>query len=378
MPLRITGATRVSEIGNVAFCVRVGVSVADRFRELERPQTGRLKDVVLMATVTGFEGLRHPRRTDLKQFSELFEPLFSASSDEARRQAAAALSQCQHVPQSVALQIGNAPISIAAIFLTRSASITDATLLQIIRAQGPAHATAIARRDNLSVHIVDALVERRQTAAAPAKTAISAAAVAEQRPPEATALEMTTAKLLREEKLRSDIKALARMTRQAPPTDPVIEPINTLHEALLVRFARSGEANLFAASLAAALSSSPELGERILLDISGQQLAIALTALDMQPVDSLFVLSALYPDLTERSGGTTRGDALLASLTPETSRARVQSWLQTEQKETAGTQEHQSYLAPDRGADPRQTAVRPEAARGAKDVQQKRAFGRGH
>ena len=149
--------------------------MADRFRELERPQTGRLKDVVLMATVTGFEGLRHPRRSDLKQFAELFEPLFAASSDEARRQAAAALSQCPHVPQSVALLIGNAPVSIAAIFLTRSTSISDATLMQIIRAQGPAHATAIARRENLSVHVVDALVERRQTASRTVKREVPAA-----------------------------------------------------------------------------------------------------------------------------------------------------------------------------------------------------------
>lgn len=32
-------------------CV-LGYVVTNRFRELERPQTGRLKDVVLMATVT--------------------------------------------------------------------------------------------------------------------------------------------------------------------------------------------------------------------------------------------------------------------------------------------------------------------------------------
>ncbi len=329
-----------------------------------------------MATVTGFEGLRHPRRTDLKQFSELFEPLFSASSDEARRQAAAALSQCQHVPQSVALQIGNAPISIAAIFLTRSVSITDATLLQIIRAQGPAHATAVARRDNLSVHVVDALVERRQTAVASANVTAPVAPSLEQRKPEATALEMTAAKLLREEKLRSDIKSLARTTGKAPPAEPAIEPINALHEALLVRFARSGEANLFAASLSAALSCGPELGERILLDVSGQQLAIALTALEMPSAESLFVLSALYPDLAERLGGATRGDALLSSLTAETSRARVQSWLQVEQEEASGTPAHQPYLAPDRGVDPRQTAARQETARSARDIQQKRAFGR--
>ncbi|WP_083198148.1 DUF2336 domain-containing protein [Pararhizobium polonicum] len=339
-----------------------------------------------MATVTGFEGLRHPRKTDLKQFSELFEPLFSASSDEARRQAAAALSQCQHVPQSVALRIGEAPISIAAIFLTRSAAIDDATLLQIIRTQSPAHATAIARRENLSVHLVDALVERRQTAVAPEKAALPApvAPAPQQRPTETAAEDMTTAKLLREEKLRSDLKSLARTSRQvppagqAPPAEPVIEPVHALHAALLVRFARSGEANLFAASLAAALSSSLELGERILLDISGQQLATALTAMEMPPADSLFILSALYPDLAERLGGATRGDALLAALTPQASRARVQSWLQAEQDDKAGTRTHQPYLAPDRSNDPRQSPQRQETARSAKDITQKPAYGRTH
>ncbi|MCV9963440.1 DUF2336 domain-containing protein [Pararhizobium sp. BT-229] len=354
------------------FCVRVGVSVADRFRELERPQTGRLKDVVLMATVSGFEGLRHPRRNDLKQFAELFEPLFSASSDEARRHAAAALSQCLHVPRTVALQIGNAPISIAAIFLTRSVAIDDATLLHIIRSNGPAHATAIARRDNLSVHVVDALVERRQTGSVAATIASLAAPEEALQAPRSQ--EPDDARLLREEKLRSELKILALRTTHDVAAGPVIEPANPLHEALLVRFARTGEANLFAASLAAALSASVELGERILLDVSGQQLAMALTALELKPADSLFVLGSLYPDLAERFGGTTRAGILLSSLTPETSRARIQSWLLSEQ-ETAP--EHQSYLAENRGTDPRQTAARQ--VKTANTVsRQKRSFGRGH
>ncbi|URK88221.1 DUF2336 domain-containing protein [Rhizobium sp. RCAM05350] len=339
-----------------------------------------------MATVTGFEGLRHPRRTDLKQFSELFDPLFSASSDEARRQAAAALSQCPYVPPSVALQIGNAPISIAAIFLTRSASIDDATLLQVIRSQGQAHATAIARRDNLSVHVVDALVERRQTAAAPAKTAAPpvqaspaarAAPEAEQRQPDTSAQDMTTAKLLREEKLRDDLKSLARVARQAAPALPVIEPLNPLHEALLVRFARSGEANLFAASLSAALSSSPDLGERILLDISGQQLATALIALDMHTDDSLFVLSALYPDLDERLGGTTRGEALLASPGPGI-QPRARSSLAASRPERRPPHTGASRLPvsrPGSGSTPDDGSKGP--ARIAADLQQKRTFGRG-
>lgn len=371
------------------FCVWAGSGVADRFRELERPQAGRLKDVVLMATVTGFEGLRHPRKNDLTQFSELFEPLFAASSDEARRQAAAALSQCRHVPQSVALEIGNAPISIAAIFLTRSSSIDDQTLLQIIRAQGPAHATAIARRDNLSVHLVDALVERRQTTAAPAKpvaiTAPSplpselAALVLE--PPAPAPLTAPAAAVAaenedkraataqREEKLRGELKRLAR-ARAAPA--PAIAPLAPLHEALLIRFARSGEANLFAASLAAALDSPVDLGERILLDISGRQMAIALTGLGMARADSLFVLSRFYPHLAERLGGATRADALLAELTLEDSTARIAGWLAAERKNSETG--HQPYLAPARGADPRQPAARQDSSRGMAEVRKKRSF----
>jgi uncharacterized protein (DUF2336 family) len=188
---------------------------------------------------------------------------------------------------------------------------------------------------------------------------------------------MTAAKLLREEKLRNDLKSLARAPQKATAALPVIEPVDSLHEALLVRFARSGEANLFAASLSAALSSTAELGERILLDISGQQLATTLTALDMHADDSLFVLCAFYPDLSERLGGTTRGEALLASLSPETCRVRVQAWLHSDQKDTAGPSGHQAYLSPDRGSDPRQTSSRQDPARVAADIQQKRTFGRG-
>ena len=373
------------------FCVWAGSGVADRFRELERPQAGRLKDVVLMATVTGFEGLRHPRKNDLTQFSELFEPLFAASSDEARRQAAAALSQCRHVPQSVALEIGNAPISIAAIFLTRSSSIDDQTLLQIIRAQGPAHATAIARRDNLSVHLVDALVERRQTIAAPAKpvaiTAPSplpselAALVLEPpvpapltAPAAAVAAEnedKRAATAQREEKLRGELKRLARAPA-APAPASVIAPLTPLHEALLIRFARSGEANLFAASLAAALDSPVDLGERILLDISGRQMAIALTGLGMARADSLSVLSRFYPHLAERLGGATRADALLAELTLEDSTARIAGWLAAERKNSETG--HQPYLAPARGPDPRQPAARQDSSRGMAEVRKKRSF----
>ncbi|MDQ0319584.1 uncharacterized protein (DUF2336 family) [Pararhizobium capsulatum DSM 1112] len=313
-----------------------------------------------MATVTSFESLRHPRKSDLHQFAELFHPLFETSSDEARRQAAAALSRCPHVPATVALQIGSAPIGIAAIFLTRAPTIDDAVLLQIVQNQSTAHATAIARRDNLSVRLVDALVDRRQSAAAMPHVPLASdepaaveppAEIAPQQQPVSQEAETT---LIREEKLRNEIKALARKTQPRPQAPPriTVEPLDALNEALLVRFARLGEINLFASTLATALNSSSDLAERMLLDVSGLQLSMTLRALGMPDADLRVVLHAFYPDLDQRLGGTTRGDMLMSTLVPDLCRERLLGWLAVD-RENDDDAQHQPYLAPERPADPR-------------------------
>lgn len=95
----------------------------------------RNKDVVLMATVTSFESLPHPSRSELRQFAELFSPLFRASSDEARRQAVAALSQSRHVPPAVAFFIASQPIAVSAPFLTASPCLTNEALITIAKSQ---------------------------------------------------------------------------------------------------------------------------------------------------------------------------------------------------------------------------------------------------
>lgn len=394
-----------------------------------------------MATVTGFEGLRHTRRAELKQFSELFVPLFAASSDDARRQAAAALSRCDHVPAPVALQIGSAPISIAAIFLTRAPNIDEATLLHIIRSQSPAHATAIARRDDLSPRVIDALVSQRQTTVAtpaPTRSVAMAAptrlsktipatppsaahypslarksaaspvaqplpaspssaspvsasaenvrqaspqpaspqramplfsrqparAVAAQMPLPQPAMEARpaqiaeAARLEREEKLRAELTRLTRLRPEAPAVAARAPlSLSPFHEALLVRFARSVEVNLFTASLSAALGCGLDLAERIVLDVSGLRLATALSALEMPKSDTLLILGALYPHLSEAFGMSSRADALLTSLPADICRRRVETWLQLEAGSAAPR--HEAHIAPDRAADSRMAVARP-------------------
>ncbi|EJC78498.1 hypothetical protein Rleg4DRAFT_0065 [Rhizobium leguminosarum bv. trifolii WSM2297] len=308
-----------------------GVLVRDRFRDLEGPLAVRKKDVVLMATVSSFESLSHPTRSELRQFAELFMPLFQASSDEAKRQAVAALSQCENMPAAVALFIGNQPIEIAAPFLAASKAIADDTLITIARMQGAAHVKTIVSRDSLSPKVIDALVALRQSQPRPA--AASAPITESQTLPlspapaeinEADALQEQ--RVANEEALRERILGLAGHLGHKEDDRLGLRTLTDIQEALLVRFARSREAAHFATALADALSASRWLAERIMLDLSGQQLATTLTSLGMGFLDAVFVLERFYPHLAEQQHNVTRGWMVLDGLDPEECHERVDAW----------------------------------------------------
>lgn len=348
--------------------------MSDRFRDLERPQAGRPKDIVLMATVTGFESVRHPSRSHLLQFAQLFEPLYLASSDEARRQAVAALSRCPHVPHETALFIGCQPIAIAAIFLIRSQAIADNVLIGIAKSCGPAHANAIARRDNLSPLVVDALVSLHQgqnQGHIHNKAKIAEPPPLEMPEPEAVCEPEAGSRpedgeryrrIRQEERLRQEIRALARVAQPADSVhDHIIEGLSPTQEALLVRFARAREAGFFAATLADALSASRPLARRILQDTSGHQLGLTLSALGVESRIAATMLTALYPQLAAASGTATQAATLLDGIDIAEAIARVRAWQRadayTNTPQTDGDQEHEPVLAPDREKDTRLAAA---------------------
>lgn len=329
-----------------------------------------------MATVTSFEALHYPSKNELRQFAELFTPLFHASTEEARRQAVAALSQCPNVPSAVAFFIASQPISIAAPFLVSSPCLTDDLLIMIARTQGSAHARAIVRREHLSPTVIDALVGLRHsepakaeaTAGAPAAAGPVAAAAAPaptsaMQPPAGpvshqpatsgktgkTARTAKTAKASapaaalssepaqtadapdlsaaeREEQLRDQIRRLAaHITR--PTADRLgLRTITPIQSALLVRFARNREGGAFATTLADILSSSRWLAERILLDLSGRQLATTLIGVGMEPAEAMYVLERLYPHLAKPATGATRAEQLWNALEPIECEERIETW----------------------------------------------------
>lgn len=262
-----------------------------------------------MATVSSFESLRFPSRSDLRQFGELFQPLYDASTDEARRQAVAVLSRCPQIPDETALFIARQPIGIAAIFLMGSKAIADSLLMRMLRAAGPEHARAIGRRDNLSPAMIEALVGSHQDHASRRTGEERGAALKE------------AERLEREEHIRDELRALVRAATPAAEIPAALEPASEVHHALFVRFARAGEAGMIAVTLADALGSSQWLSERILLDVSGRQLAETFLALAVPDADILFVLRAIYPHLAE--GGAER---LLAALDQAEAVLRVESW----------------------------------------------------
>lgn len=348
--------------------------VSEQFRELEKPAGARNKDVVLMATVTSFQALSFPGKSELRQFAELFQPLFAGSSVEARREAVAALSRSPNLPLSVAAFIASQPISIAAPFLASSPALSDDMLIMIARTQGADHARAIVKRERLSPTVIDALVSLRHALPPrPDKTKDEAKdSVAKAEPqqhaeptrfdrimteltmsdlpgakPQASAAgetaeagaqvdETPRAETAREEMLRQTIKRMAY--QQRPPREDRLgrrqaTPVQT---ALLVRFARAHDGGFFATTLADMLSSSRWLAERILLDISGRQLATTLAGVAMEDRDAVFILEHIYPHLARRENDASRAETLLFGMDPDQAEARIDSWIRADRYTFAG------------------------------------------
>lgn len=281
-----------------------------------------------MATVTNFEDVPNPSRSDLRQFAELFRPLFIASTEDARRQAAAALSQNPNVPKPVALFIASQPIGVSAPFLIASPCLDDEMLMLIARTQGEAHARTIVRRENLSPTVIDALVGLRHAK----PTIVPSVPMPEPQPkapspppaPPFTAEEMRRE---REERLRSELRDLVRHLNRPQEDRLGLRTLSTLQEALLIRFARTRETASFATALADALSASRWLAERILLDISGTQLATTLIGTGMMAADCAFVLERFYPHLGARdAAGMTQAEHLIAGLDADACGNRVEAW----------------------------------------------------
>ncbi len=295
----------------------------DRFRDLERAgETGR-KDAALLAAIAGFEALKQPTCHDFRQFSNLFIGLFTLTSEKTRRTAAAALSRLDALPQEVCMTVADQPIRISAPFLALNPSISDPVLLQIISRHGGPHARAISRRSRLSGKVVELLLGLKDDAVARSLRLRHGI--------ETRVLESSPEALAggrNDSALRDRIKGMA-LTHKNDRPGTATRPAETGRpdHAQLARFAQPTQRKRFKALLARALGAEEDLAERILLDESGTQLAMALQSLNVPDPVILGALVGIFPVLQQVNEGIRHADTVLQSIEPVESAERVAAWV---------------------------------------------------
>lgn len=354
-----------------------GVPVSDSFRDLERPDPARRKDAVLMATISGLEYLDRPSRQDLARFSKLFLPLFEAAQPSTRRMASATLSRLPRVPDDVAEMLINQPIEIAAPFIAHYPRLKESMLARAVARLGAPHARAAARRSDLSPQgiaalqklndpSVDGLLVLRglipdpsRESAPPLPTGVQRSADAERRTVETPPLDPS-------EKLRETLREMAR--RGPAPTPPFAAPVQDRQASSrkpnlpapaaqaagkpvsaprldqLARHAKPDHQSWFATALADAMESSYALSERIMMDLSGTQLATALIGLGAPPTLTKAALESFFPHLADPSTRQTRANDLIADLDAQSCAARLLVW-QRADRYTSGAPLHVPALA---------------------------------
>ncbi len=293
----------------------------DRFRDLEGAGKAGRKDAALLAAIAGFEALAHPTSRDQRQFSNLFLGLFPYVKDETRRIAAAALSRLVHLPDCIAGHIADQPVRVAAPFLAFSSCVNDRLLLRAVARHGVPHARAISRRKSLSPALISALTALEDPAIERSLRVRGAIAGESSRDGHGHA----AAQQRSEENLRHRIKDMARNHLRMDQALGDRKQRGVLGE-LLAKQARSRNPIRFAECLALALRTNRKLSDRILLDPSGRQLAMALQTLEIAELHALSILEGMFPHLARTSENMRHSRLLLQSCDAVESARKVDAW----------------------------------------------------
>jgi uncharacterized protein (DUF2336 family) len=259
---------------------------SSEFRHIvTRTESGK-PERLFRAAISAFCSLPRPSRREIAQLDDLALPLFDCVSVEARRFAAAALSECEHAPPVLVKRLSESPVEIAAPLLVRSRAIGDIDLIALIGRHGLPHARAIARRANLNPAIA-ALVralERQTVAAAPADTPVEAPAPLTADPGRAA------------EETRQRLRAMMLKDQENEPASVAaeagVDPYPKLREAAL-----GGNRALFHAALADTLGIDVSVARELSEDAGYTPLLAALKALGLSEDRAFLIAFALFARL---------------------------------------------------------------------------------
>lgn len=129
-------------------CVGVAL-VSSEFRQIAIKGRGQGSESLFRAAVSAFCSLTRPNRRDTIQLEDLTLAVYDGQTVEARRFAAAALSEAAPSLNRLIERLVEEPAEVCAPLLVRSDALPDALLVGLISRHGIRHARAIARRREL-------------------------------------------------------------------------------------------------------------------------------------------------------------------------------------------------------------------------------------
>lgn len=275
---------------------------ASDFRQIaHRSESGRAERL-FRAAVSAFSSLTRPSRREIAQLEDLALPLFDSVSVEAKRFAAAALSECDSAPAGLVGRLCNETVDIAAPLLIRSAALTDVDLIALIGRHGLPHARAIARRPKLHPSIADLVraLERPRLVQPPA-------AEAAKTPPPLSpdfaardSIEKGSQRPKpgqRAENARQRLRAMMRPAEPAPVREALpVEAPTTVYRKLRDS-ALTGNTGLLATALSELLRIDPGRARSIAETDSYTDMLISLRMLGLSEEQAFIVTAAGFPRL---------------------------------------------------------------------------------
>jgi uncharacterized protein (DUF2336 family) len=112
----------------------------------------------------------------------------------------------------------------------------------------------------------------------------------------------------------------------------------------LARYAKPDHESWFATALADAMDTSYALAERIMMDLSGRQLATTLIALGTPEATTRAALESFFPHLSAPSKRQTQASDLINDLDPNICSERLSAWRRAD-RYTSGEAVHVPALA---------------------------------
>lgn len=242
----------------------VAIVSSAEFRQIAVPGDGGRPEKLFRAAISAFTSLTRPSRRDAAQLDDLTAPLYGSLSPEAKRFAAAALSDVTPAPPNLVRRLADEPVEIAAPLLVRSPVLEPIHLLALIGRHGLAHARAIAGRRMLDPAIADLVAALEKAARREASAD-------------------------RPEAVREKLRAMMRH-------DPATEPLDA--EARYARLrdaALTGEPGLFHTVLADIFDLALAAARRLTAPPGYTALLPVLRALDLAPERAFLVAAAVLP-----------------------------------------------------------------------------------